>query len=182
MALLHRGPFAADVTAADARVSYDPRRPAGPVFAALGPAADNPVAGWQGEASFPAAGRAYGRWGVETDGGGGAVVTPAGGGAVTTTVTPTAVGDAVALPGSRLSVVVPAGAAGVWVVTLLTPPPHRLAASVAALTTTTGLFKPGASAAEARWAAAWADDNPPLVRAQAAALALAARTAELGGY
>lgn len=181
LAVLHTSPFVSDVTADDARITYDPARPVD-VFGSLGPAVlegTEPVS-WAGSARFVDSGRAYGRWTVTTDGAGNYEVTPYGTGVLSTgTVTASDVGDAVPLPGSYLNAVVPTDASGSWSVALLTPPTHSFVTATG-LTDTVPLFRPSGGTREAAWYAAWNGRGPSWHRAAALALALAARTNELG--
>jgi len=181
LAVLHASRFAADVTAADPRITYDPRLPAD-VWALRGAYATTitgaaPV-GWGGAGSFLSPERAYGSWAVTTTGTGGYSLTTADVVTVSGNVVASTLGDAVPLPGSNLLLVVPAAAAGRWEVTLLVPPVFNWVGAAAA--EGAGVFSPSTSAADRRWFAAWSDPNEPApVRAAALALALAARTGEL---
>jgi hypothetical protein len=177
---LHASALGADAFIADPRITYDPARP-GSVFGSVGPAVTSgpPIAGWMGAAGFAAPGRAFGTWTVVTTALGAYTVVPGGidppqSGPVAVVAT----GWAVPLPGSQLLVVVPAGTAAEWTVTVLAPPAHDWT-EIADLTDAQGLFRPGAGGSESNWYAVWADDGPPADRAVAAALALSARTAEL---
>lgn len=177
---LHASPLAEYVTATDARLTYRPGAPAS-VFDLLGATVtnvtDDPAEGWLGAATFAAPGRAYGVWQVTTDGAGNYTVT--GQGATTSGgVTTTSTGDAIPLPGSRLSLVVTTGAAGAWAASLLAAPAHNFVEVV-----TTGdpdaVFRPGQSGSEDAWYAAWNESPVAALRAGAFALGLAARIQEV---
>lgn len=181
LVFLHASRFARDVTARDARITYDPRKPAD-VWDAVGASVATidgpPAAAWHGSPSFRSAGRAYGDWHVVTDGAGGYTATTAGGAVKSGAVVTGTTGDVVPLPGSDLSLVVPEDAAGVWRATLLVPPAHDWASAASA--SGDGVFNPQASVAEAGWFVAWSDPNEPApLRAGALALALSERIREL---
>lgn len=178
---LHASPLADYVTAADARLTYHPDRVT-TVFDRLGTTvtmlSGAESTGLAGAAEFAVPGRAHGSWVVTTDGAGGYTVAGTGVQDAQGSVAPSDLGDAVPLPGSRLSLVVVTGGAGSWRVALTVPPPHNFTAVVE-----TGdpgaVFRPARSGAEAAWLGAW--DGSPVValRAGAFALALAARTQDV---
>jgi hypothetical protein len=179
LAYLHASQFALDVIVNDPRITYDPLRPAA-VFDKIGPSATGPtpIAGWAGMTAFSAAGRAYGTWAVTTNGTGGYTIA-FDGISLTGSVTTSNAGDIIWLPGSELGLVVPTGAAGVWTATLLVPPTHAFT-SAALAPDASSVFRPSTPGSEARWASVWAGDGPAPDRAAALALAIAARTKELG--
>lgn len=174
MAYLHASPLHLWVTADDPRVTYDVRTGPG-LFGALGPSAVPAPVGWVGAPEFADPGRAHGAWEVATDGAGGYTVSSADRGPVSGQVTAAAAGDAVPLPGSTTAVVVPTGFSGTYSAELLVPPRHHFVA-LAELTGAADLFRPNGTTADRAHHAVWTGDGPPLLRAGAAALALAART------
>lgn len=180
LAYLHTSELAADVTLADPRITYNPIQPAGVIT----PGAtfdtytgDDPI-GWQGSPTFTTTSRGYGRWVVTTDGVGGYDVAPQAGTEYSGTVTTTTAGDVVPLSDSRLSLVVPENAEGVWAVTLVIPPVYNFSRAVD-FGVADQIFSPDRSAAETRWKAVWGGINPAPLRACALALALAERISEL---
>lgn len=178
LSYLHASPLAEYVTAADARLTYRPDTVTG-VFDRMGSTVTNvsgsPAVGWSGAPTFPAPGRAYGAWAVTTDGAGDYTVIGAGESLREGAVDPTTAGDAVPLPGSRLSLVVGVGAAGQWRAELLVPPAHNFA-DAARDGDPGSVFRPARSGAEALWYGTWHDSPSAALRAGAFALALAART------
>lgn len=180
-AYLATSKFAASVTRDDPRLTYDPLSPAAlwdSVGTSVVTSSGGPPVAWSGSASFRRPGRAYGVWAVEADGAGNYVVTPRGSAAASGPVTEADLGDVIPLPGSHLSVIVPAGDPGRWAVTLLTPPSHPWAS--AADHPAEGVFDPSAGGDETEWYAAWSDPYAPApLRASALALAVSARVLEL---
>lgn len=181
---LHTSPLAEYVTAADDRLTYRPNNITA-VFDRMGTTVTNvsgsPAVGWDGAPAFPVSGRAFGSWSVTTDGSGDYTVTSIGDVPRSGTTVPHDIGDAVPLPGSRLSLVVEADAAGSWVAELLVPPAHNFAYA-AQIGDGSSVFRPSRSAAEAAWYLVWNHSPVAAMRAAAFAMALAARTDDvLGG-
>lgn len=177
LAFLHASPLAPDVTAYDQRVSYDPARPAY-AWGSVGPAAatvsGGDALGFAGDRSFRGEGRAYGEWAVSAEAGTVRVVTVGGQNYATDSPADGPVGSwAVPLPGSDLSVLVPADADGAWRVTLYAPPAYCFTAATGA--DPDAVFRPSRGGREEVWADTFAAGPTAAERAAAYALALAAR-------
>lgn len=181
LTFLHGSRLGPSLTSVDARITYDPRKPAD-VWADIGADTEttegpDPV-GWSGSAAFRQPGRGFGRWEVSTDGAGAYSVVPEGGQAIPGDVTAGDLGDAIPLAGTSLSLIVPTDAEGRWRVTLTLPPTHRWAS--AASVDVLGVFTPSVSDEETDWFAAWSDPYVPApLKAGALALAASARIHEI---
>lgn len=179
LAAAHASEFAADITASDSRITYDPALPAGNFLATAALTAEvltgSAVRSYAGQLAFDQPGRGGGTW-YATWTGSTAAVTAGDGSVWTGSPADDGAGAALQLPGSTVTVRVRYDEPGSWVIRLSAPPAYRFATAAAYQIGTDPVFRPAVSARETAWAEAWQDHPLPSVRAVALALAIAART------